>query len=349
MRNNRTRAYGPYPHGDQWRIHYVSRRADGTRETKYSTHPTRDDADLILAGAKDQAQGVTVKQAVDALLAQMKLDERAESTITTAEFRLAHFFGLPKNAKRPVRWLNRRGEELYAAARVKRSADTHQAELDLAKRVGDICLEKRWLRANPFALVKPVGRKNHGADKPRLRVDESRKLADFCLARPGDQFATVTLAYLYLGVRASELVVRSVRDLDDDGRLLWIDKAKTPTGKRHLEIPDALVEFLQLLVKGKAPTDPIFTLDNGKRANRHWAYRTVKRILREAKVPEMPPQALRRTGADIATDAGALGHVIAAHLGQRSQAVTDRSYRDRDVVANAKQERAFKVIAGGKR
>jgi hypothetical protein len=38
---------------------------------------------------------------------------------------------------------------------------------------------------------------------------------------------------------------------------------------------------------------------------------------------------------------------IARHLGQRSTAVTDRSYRDRDVVANAKAERAFRVIAGG--
>jgi hypothetical protein len=38
---------------------------------------------------------------------------------------------------------------------------------------------------------------------------------------------------------------------------------------------------------------------------------------------------------------------IARHLGQTSPVVTDRSYRDRNVVADAKADRALQVIAGG--
>jgi integrase len=271
----------------------------------------------------------------------------ADTTITTAEFRLWHFFQVPRHGERPIRWLRNRGEELYAAAQVDRAPDTHHAELSLASQVGELCVKRRWLRADPFEDVETVGRKTHGSTKPRLRVDESRKLREYCHSL-GTQHAVITLAYLLLGARASELVRRDVRDLDDGGNLLWITRAKTLKGNRKLELPDELREMLLELTKGKKPDDPIFTQDNGSRATRHWAYRHVKRICKEAKVPELSPQALRRTQSDMATEAGATGRMVAAHLGQESEGVTNRSYRDKNVVVNAKTERAFQVIAGGR-
>ena len=347
-RSNEPRIYGPYQHGESWRIHIVTRRSDGRRQTSYRSYSTRAEADAAITGARSQAQGATVKHAVDALLEKMRTAGLAPSTVETAEYRLHHFFGLPMNANRPLRWLINRGEELYAAARVNRSADTHQAELALAKQVGDLCWKKRWLRVNPFAIVEPVGRKRHGSTKPRHGVDESRKLREWCLERTTDQHAVITLAYLLLGARASELVRRDKRDLDDRGRLIRISEAKTPKGIRRLIIPDELRGPLLALCRGKAPTDPIFTREDGARATRHWAYHHVKRICREAGVPELTPQGLRRTQSDLATDAGALGQLVADHLGQRSTTVTDRSYRDPNVVAAAKQRRAFEVLAGGK-
>ena len=58
-------------------------------------------------------------------------------------------------------------------------------------------------------------------------MDESRKLEAWCLAHPDDQAAVLTLGYLYLGSRNTELARRVVRDLDDDGRLLLIGKIAT--------------------------------------------------------------------------------------------------------------------------
>lgn len=346
-RSNEPRIYGPYPHGEQWRIHYVRRGPDGKRTTEYTTHETRAAADLELAGAHDEAKGITVKTATDALLATMRAAGLAASTIETAEYRLAHFFG--KHNDRPARWLMRRGDEMYTAAQVDRSADTHQAELALAKQVGELCVKRRWLKANPFAAVEPVGRKTHGSTKPRLRVDESRKLREYCLAAPSDQRRVITLAYLLLGARASELVKRDVRDLDDDGRLLWINRTKTVKGTRRLAIPPELREMLLVLADGKKPTDPIFTKDDGSRATRRWAAYHVPAVCAEAKVPALSPQAMRRTHSDLADEAGVSAVHIAAHLGQTSPVVTERSYRDRNTVTAAKQERALKIIAGGKR
>lgn len=346
-RNDEPRIYGPYQHRGQWRVHIVT-GSGGSRRTRYRSFETRELAERYLDTARSQAQGTTVKVAVDALLAQMRTQGLAASTIETNEYRLWHFFQLPQTANRPLRWLNTRGEELYLAAQVERSADTHQAELGLAKQVGELCVKKRWLKANPFASVEPVGRKTHGSTKPRLRVDESRKLRAFCLEQPGDQHRVLTLAYLLLGSRASELVKRDVRDLDDGGSLLWITRTKTVAGARRLAIPEELRVLLLALVEGKSPTDPIFVREDGTRATRHWAYHHVKRICGEAKVPVLSPQALRRTQSDMATEAGETAMAVARHLGQTSPVVTDRSYRDRNVVADAKQQRAFRVIAGGR-
>lgn len=347
QRSNEPRIYGPYQHGELWRVHVVTRKSGGGRSTTYLSYPTRDLAEAAITGAKSQAQGSTVRHAVDALLEQMREDGLASSTLKTAEYRLRHFFQLPRNGARPVRWLRLRGDELYREARKDRKADTHHAELALAKQVGELCVKRKWLRENPFAHVEPVGRKTHGATKARHGVDEARKLRAFCLARPTDQHAIITLAYLLLGTRASELVRRDVRDLDDGGRLIRINKAKTPTGIRGLVLPDELRELLLELVKGRAKTAPIFVKENGERATRYWAYHHVKRICREAGVKELSPQGLRRTASDLATDAGMAGVEIARHLGQRSATVTDRSYRDGNVVANAKAGRAFQVLAGG--
>jgi integrase len=345
-RSNEPRIYGPYQHGELWRLHVVTGSGRG-RKTTYRSYPTRDLAEAALAGARSQAQGATVKLAVEALIEKMREAGLADTTIETNEYRLHHFFGLPKNANRPLRWIVNRGEELYAAARVDRSADTHQAELALAKQLGDLCLKKRWLRVNPFALVENVGRKTHGSTKPRHGVDESRKLMSYCLERSDDQHCVITLAYLLLGTRASELVRRNKRDLDDRGRMIRINEAKTMKGIRRLILPDELREPLVALCERKKPTDPIFTRDDGKRATRYWAYHHVKRICRAAGVTELTPQGLRRTQSDLATDAGATAQIVADHLGQTSIRVTDRSYRDKDVVAAAKQRRALQVLAGG--
>lgn len=346
-RSNEQRIYGPYEHGDTFRLHLVRGGGRG-RKTSYLVFATRALAEAALAGARSQAQGATVKMAVDALVATMKAAGRAEGTIATAEYRLDHFFALARNGNRPLSWLRTRGEELYAAAQVGRSADTHQAELALAKQVGSLAVKRRWLRANPFAEVESVGRKKHGSTKSRHRVDESRKLLEYCLGLGADQHAIITMAYLLLGSRASELVKRDVRDIDDRGSLLWISRTKTLAGNRKLLIPEELRVPLLELVKGRKSSDPIFTKEDGTRATRYWAYHHVRRICADAKVTVLSPQGLRRTQSDLATEAGETAMAIARHLGQASSVVTDRSYRDRNVVKAAQQQRAFRVLAGGK-
>jgi len=82
---------------------------------------------------------------------------------------------------------------------------------------------QQWLKANPLAEVTGTGRRRHG--KPQLRIDEARRLRLVCheKARDGDDGAVAVLVGLLMGLRAQEIVTRTVRDLDDGGRILWVD------------------------------------------------------------------------------------------------------------------------------
>ncbi|HMG20187.1 MAG TPA: hypothetical protein VK607_02680, partial [Kofleriaceae bacterium] len=53
----------------------------------------------------------------------------------------------------------------------------------------------------------------------------------------------------------------------------------------------------------------------GRRWSRYMAYNHVRRIADAAKVPVLPPQALRRTQATLAEDAGETALAVARHLG----------------------------------
>lgn len=66
-RESEPRIYGPYEHGDVFRVHIVTQRG-GKRETVYQAFATRALAEAFIAGARGEAQGITVRQAIDAFV-----------------------------------------------------------------------------------------------------------------------------------------------------------------------------------------------------------------------------------------------------------------------------------------
>ncbi len=351
-RSSRPRVFGPYKHGDKWRVHVVT-RSGGKRTTSYETFASRDLAEALVAGARDEAQGITVAAAVKAFLDDKRARGKAEKTLIAYANRLDAMVGhVPQ---RPVRYLNGRGAELYERAQVypkghrragkRRSDDTHRNILELAVMLGAFCVKRKWLRVNPWAEVEPVGKRRHGADKIRLTLDESRKLEVFCIARSHDKYAVLTLGYLYLGARESELTKRVVRDVDDGGRLLWINRTKTLAGDRRLIVPEPLAGMLRSLCARRGPDAPLFLNERGQRLSESMAWWRVREVCKAAGVPVVPPQALRRTNATLATAAGAAGPIVAAHLGHgRGTGVAKRSYVERGGMEAAGAARARRAL-----
>lgn len=228
------------------------------------------------------------------------------------------------------------------------AADSHRNMLAEAKSLLKWCATvKRWLRRNPLDCVEGKGKRRHG--KPQLRIDEARRwLAKAAeLADAGEAGAVAAMMALLLGMRASEIVGRVVRDLDDGGRLLWIPDSKTEAGRRTLRVPDVLRPYLQQLAEGKAPEAPLLFAEHGEHW-RDWPRKWVQRICAAAKVPAVSAHSMRGLHSTLAMEAGITGAVVAASLGHESVTTTVQSYAKADAVAAARQERALTVLEGGK-
>jgi integrase len=147
------------------------------------------------------------------------------------------------------------------------------------------CREKGWTRIDALEHVRGMGRRRRG--KPQLTTDEARKFPAKALElaeQEDDEGAIAAAMALLMGMRASEIVERTTRNLDDDGRLLWITDAKTQAGIRRLAVPPQLQAHLQRIARGKKPTDRLFKA----KAGRYWLLRSVQRICKEAGVPIVP-------------------------------------------------------------
>src|SRR5262249_31474877 len=131
------------------------------------------------------------------------------------------------------------------------AVDTHRNVLAETKTFFDWLVKRKLIGTNPFEGVEGVGRRRHG--KAQLRIDESRTwlATAFKRAQAGDDGAVAAMMTLLMGMRASEVIQRVARDVDDGGRLLWIPDSKTEAGRRTLEGPEMLQPFLVRLAASK--------------------------------------------------------------------------------------------------
>lgn len=230
-----------------------------------------------------------------------------------------------------------KGRALWDALRHRRQPDTQFGTLAAVKRFTTWAMERGYVRRDPFAGVRFEGRRRRG--KPQLSIDEARKLVSKAieLAANGDRGALATLCALLLGMRAGEVAGLERRDIDDDGRLVRIRRAKTTAGERRLEVPEVLRPMLLAAGDGR-----LF-------GSRFWLAHHVDRLCRIADVSIVSPHGLRGTHATLAAEAGATGHLVAAALGHTSPRTAERHYIADGVPERQRQRRALSVIDGGRR
>ena len=157
----------------------------------------------------------------------------------------------------------------------------------------------------------------------QLRIDEGKRLTAKCLeqAALGNDGAVAVLVALLMGTRASEIVSRQVRDLDDQGRVIWIDRGKSVAAKRRPEVPDVLRPHLARLARGKQPGDKLFG-----HHFRDWVRECAAKLCDQAGLPRVTAHGLRGMCSTLAIDSGQASHAVAAMLGHASPSMTERSY-----------------------
>lgn len=364
--------FGPYERRGRWVV--ITRPVAGGAGTSRSFDSAREAArfaeDERAAVVALTKAGRTVGDAIDAYALHLEREGHKQRTETLRRVRL--FFDghldeplraiTPGRAAGLYRAVTQRRAQRWEGSGSKRrlvesdrllSATSHRGVLTHAKTFGAWCVDARWLRANPLADVKPIGKLKHG--KPQLRVDEARAWYTAAVElAPREAGALAALAALLLGMRASEITTRQVRDLDDGGRLLWIPESKTAAGRRTLEVPDVLRDGLRALAAGRAGDALLFggIEDEGGAIRPHlrgWILHWTRRICQIAKVPRVSAHSLRGLHATLALQAGATSHVVAGALGHASDAVTLGSYAAPGSQQAARSRAALGVLDGGRK
>lgn len=330
MREKRDRAYGPYPNRDKFRVVVVG--ADGSRTSaSYKSEAT---ARQRIAEVNTEAVGRTVSNAIEMYLAQSTAKVRSKKTV---EHRLR---GITGERDRLLRKLTPAvARELFAARALETSGDTQFHELASARAFAEWCIERGWIAVNPFRGIKPTKPRKRG--KPQFRIDEARKLLDVCLAEDSKAATAVALALL-CGMRASSVTDRTVRDLDDGARVLWIEKDKTDAGDRRLEVPEVLRARLAKLAAGRPGGAKLFV-----GGNRDWLRYHCRRLCGVAKIDILSPHSLRGTHASLARPVVPVEHV-ARVLGHAGTAVTQKHYIAPGVERELDQRAVLSVLDGGR-
>jgi integrase len=324
----------------------------GERDSRF--YPTKEKAEEVIRAVRKEfaRQGrKTVQEALDAYEEYLSTDKQNKRvSVANTMYRLGTFFPdkdmllgdlTPRACEgyyEDLRRRNTRTEKVF-------SVDSHRTILAAAKTFLRWCTAKprRWVSRSPIEEVQGVGKRRHG--KPQLRIDEARRWVGKAteLAGKGEAGAVAALVSLLMGMRASEITSRVVRDLDDEGKLLWIPDAKTEAGKRTLQVPEVLQPHLRALAKGKGSQDRLF----GEHW-RDWVRKWVKRICVAAKVPEVSAHGMRGLHSTLALEHGASAHVVASSLGHESFSTTVESYAKPEAIADARQRKVMTVLEGGK-
>ena len=226
------------------------------------------------------------------------------------------------------------------------STATQHLFLWVARQFWTWAIDKGYARVNPWQKVRRVGKANVG--KPQLRIDEARKLEAVAMQRAqnGDLPSLGVLLMLYLGLRQGEVAARVVRDIDDDGRVLWIPSGKTRNAKRRLKIPEQMRPLVLKRIQGRKPDELIFYPPNHKTYHRAYFVVQLARLCRLAEVPVVCPHGLRGMHATLALEGGATSDAVAKALGHGSFEMTKTHYASASSVTNNESGRVAAALAG---
>lgn len=337
IESTQIRITGPYEHRTgEYRCRII---IDGRREWA----PTADSPQRakrlaqLLADRYSNIHPVTVGATIERYRQHLIDKGNKPASFQNTPLRLRRFFAPVLDS--PLASLTeRRCQALYDELRQQISAqtarplavDTHRAYLADGRSFGTWVAKTKLLKTNPLAAIEGVGRRSHG--KPQLRHNEARRLSELCFARAADDDgALAVLVAVLMGLRAGEIVSRTARDLDDAGRILWVDDVedwspKTAAARRRVEVPALLQPLLLARIQDKLPAALLFPNRRGARHDRGWVRKEARRLCLLAGVPVVCAHSLRGFHATAAIAAGASPHIVAAALGHESASITMTSY-----------------------
>ena len=320
------RVLGPYKCRGGWRVVIVQGGTRTFSAVKGSVEEAERLKTEIERGLQRQA-AEGLREAVEAFKEYMRAKGDKEASVYNLGKRFDLLFGDALDG--PARLSDAQAAQLVKAmdSKVKDNGKpyavaTKANALCMARVFGDwmVKTRKAW-KTNPFAGLKVLGRPNRG--KTQLRIDEARRWLAVveAAAAAGDEGAVPAMLCFPMGMRAGEVAARTVRDVDDGGRVIWIDQGKTANARRRLVIPERTRPHLLRAAADRAPDELLFP-----GLSRYSLLRHVRRFCRMAGVTRVCAHSMRGLLATLAVESGAALAAVADGLGHASPAVTLAHY-----------------------
>jgi len=336
------RVLGPYFKDGVWIVVHIlddGTRTDRSYPSEAAAQAVKDEIAAEIAGRRSKA----IADAIDEYEAYLR-DEKGNKykSYTETVRRLRKFFHETHICLAML--TEKRCQGYYDKLTREMASDSHRNMLAEAKTFLRWCMSKRWMAGQPLERVKGVGKRRKG--KSQLGIDEARKWLEVAmkLAREDNEGAVAAMCAFLLGMRASEIVNLTVRDIDDAGQVLWIRKSKTPAGERNVFVPLEVRPFLLELAEGRDGAEMLFSYHR-----REWVLKWVKRICAQAGVPVVCAHSMRGLHGTLAKAMGASSALVAAAMGHTNEATTLGHYVKPEAVQVVDQLAALRVLQGGKR
>jgi integrase len=347
MPKSTMRVLGPYKNGTKWRL--VVFEGGNRKSLVLDSHEQAIKAQQDLQTALKARIAISLELCLGEYTQHQR--ERGVQSAEVADAMLRRFLPLDE----PISALTaERAQKMYLEETKRKkenghpiSSDTHHLLLRRLKQFYRFAVSRRHTTVNPFAEVRPLGKPHRG--KVQFRIDEARRFVKVALehAEKLEVGATAALMQIFLGLRPTEAVIRVVRDLDDEGRVLWIPFGKTDNARRRLQVPETLRNVLIKHAQGKSPDAPLLG-PLGEPPHKRFVLRyQLSKLCEEAGLPQVCPHSLRGLNATLAMEAGATAHHVAAALGHSSFVTTARHYADASTVANASLRKVVDVLTNG--
>jgi len=344
-RRRGSRVLGPYCSGTgrTRRWHVVEVAADGARTRRGFAE--RAHADLYADELRDAlvSTDLTVSQAVEHYLEHLAARGNRASSLARTRWALTTLH--PEGEALLDTVTARRCGQWYHDVAARLASASQRGALAEAKTFGRWLVARAWLASSPWDRVVPTG-PPRAVGKQRLTRDEARAWLRVALQRAATETGAVAATVALLcGLRAGEIVALTVRDLDDDGRLLRVERGKTTAARRVVSVPDVLRPHLVRLAAGRAAGELLWGAPHWRDWPREWT----QRICREAGVTVVTAHGLRGTLAELAVEAGLVSGVVADYLGHEDARTTETAYAGVGAVERATRRRGLEVLDGGKR
>lgn len=356
-RDERARVLGPTwcQEKEAWRITVVDPSRDGSGSGRNYRY---------FGGEKDQGQkdalkfkriqevrlvrlsGTTIEQALDEF--RQYLPERGNKPASDTETmrRLGLFFKSVLKMQ-VARLRPERGAELYKAFREGRAVDYHRDALSAARWFMGWCVDRGWTAESPLAKVKGTGKKNKG--KMQFTGDETKKWIAYCLAKASrrdtpsavrDSDAAIALMMLLLlALRQSDVLRRTVRDVDMGATVLRVTNGKTKKSNRPRAIPSMLRLFLLAVTAGRGGEESLFGHHTIS-----WLWGAQRRFCKAAGVPYVCPHGLKGTMGSTMAEHGESVERIAHYLSHENPYITEQHYILPGIIDGAQASRAIEYL-----